>query len=415
LRSTRHRAYRVAPPSAATQPVAAGFAAVVIVGSYPLDERLIRGGVEASVYGLTATLAARRSARRLRVISVGRVGARLAMPADALEVHFLRYPLRWQISAPLLFPAVARELGRCAGAIHHLHGTGPLAALLCGYLRLRRRPCVLTVHGVLAKELADQCARDPSAKARLQRLVYSFFERLALRWAGEIIVDTPYVERLVRPLVGRPVHVIPQGIFPRQLRVAERADRRSARDIVAVGVIERRKGHHHLIEAFARLAPRFPETRLAIIGAVTDPGYRAELAELIAAQRLGSRIRLVADADRAAILQRMAEARLFALHSEEESQGIALTEALVVGLPVVATRVGGIPDIVTHGVDGLLSDFADVARFAENLAALLDDDDRLARFSVAARRRRDEFAWETSVRRIEEVYRLSERRLGARA
>jgi glycosyltransferase involved in cell wall biosynthesis len=77
--------------------------------------------------------------------------------------------------------------------------------------------------------------------------------------------------------------------------------------------------------------------------------------------------------------------------------------------------VGGIPDIVTHGVDGLLSDFADVPRFAENLAALLDDDDRLARFSVAARRRRDEFAWETSVRRIEEVYRLSERRLGARA
>ena len=65
--------------------------------------------------------------------------------------------------------------------------------------------------------------------------------------------------------------------------------------------------------------------------------------------------------------------RVFVLHSEEESQGIAFAEAMATGMPVVATKVGGVPFVVTDGATGLLSDYGDINAFAENIKRLLLD------------------------------------------
>jgi glycogen(starch) synthase len=391
-------------PSHGVQHREAEFDTLVIVGNYPQDEQLIRGGIEASVFGLAKTLMKRPSARSLNVISVSRVSCRKQISEQRLKIDFLPYPLGWEMSAPLLFPLVARRFSRFDRAVYHLHGTGPLVSLLCIYLRLTHRPCVLTVHGFLTKELADHAARAATLKARLQKSIYSYFERLALRWAGDIIVDTPYVERAIRYLVPGKINVIPQGVFIEQLEAAANANRQLARDIISVGVIERRKGHHHLIAAFAEIAASFPDSQLTIIGANTDPQYYIALVTAINHLRLEGRVRIIVNAARNEVLALMREARIFALHSQEESQGIALTEALITGLPVVATDVGGIPDVVTDGVDGLLSPFGDIPQFADHLAKLLADDDLLANFGIAAYRRREEFDWEAITPRIEQVY-----------
>jgi N-acetyl-alpha-D-glucosaminyl L-malate synthase BshA len=78
-------------------------------------------------------------------------------------------------------------------------------------------------------------------------------------------------------------------------------------------------------------------------------------------------------------------ARAFLLPSASESFGLAALEALSCGVPVVASRIGGLPEVVEHGGSGFLEEVGDIAAMAASLARLLDDDALFARMSARAR------------------------------
>jgi glycosyltransferase involved in cell wall biosynthesis len=89
----------------------------------------------------------------------------------------------------------------------------------------------------------------------------------------------------------------------------------------------------------------------------------------------------------------------------EEPFGIPLVEAMASGLPVVATRVGGIPEIVEHGVTGLLVPPDDPDALAGAIAELLVDPSRARELGEAGRRRAEErFSWETVAERLRGLY-----------
>ena len=84
---------------------------------------------------------------------------------------------------------------------------------------------------------------------------------------------------------------------------------------------------------------------------------------------------------------------------------MALLEALAMELPVVATRVGGIPEVIDHGVNGLLVTPADVQLLAESVRALIDDQFRARNLGKAGRARIEkEFTAERMAERIAEIY-----------
>ena len=96
---------------------------------------------------------------------------------------------------------------------------------------------------------------------------------------------------------------------------------------------------------------------------------------------------------------------LFVLPSQFEGLPISLLEAMGVGKPVVASRVGGIPEVVTDGVEGFLTDPLDPAQFADRILALLKDPELHQRFSQnAARRVREHFSVQRMVERTEALY-----------
>jgi glycosyltransferase involved in cell wall biosynthesis len=98
------------------------------------------------------------------------------------------------------------------------------------------------------------------------------------------------------------------------------------------------------------------------------------------------------------------QAQIFSLHSQEESQGIALVEAMATGLPIVATQVGGIPYVVTHEKTGLLSDYSDVQTYSCNLHQLLYDANFYNRLVKFAKRDAKQYLWGNIASLILDLY-----------
>ena len=92
------------------------------------------------------------------------------------------------------------------------------------------------------------------------------------------------------------------------------------------------------------------------------------------------------------------------LHSREESQGIVFAEAMATGLPVVATKIGGIPYVVADGKSGLLCPYADVNTMKEMVAKLLTEESLWQRYSDAAKEIAKNYSWTDIANRIVELY-----------
>lgn len=156
--------------------------------------------------------------------------------------------------------------------------------------------------------------------------------------------------------------------------------------IGTVGRVQDVKDHATLVRAFALLRERLPQQAsrlcLAIVG---DGPLRPALTRQIEEASLAGAVWLPgARNDIAAIMQRFT---VFALSSIAEGTPVTLLEAMACGLPIVSTRVGGIPDLVPEGVAGTLVPAADPGAMADALAAYVLNAERVQREGAAARQR----------------------------
>ena len=149
----------------------------------------------------------------------------------------------------------------------------------------------------------------------------------------------------------------------------------------SVGWLTDVKGHEYLIEAVAKLKQDFPSLHLVIIGSGDRQEALLKLAELVG---LRDAVHLLGHRDD--IEACLAGMDLFVLPSLNEGMGRALIEAMVAGLPVIASRVGGIPSVISHERTGLLVPPGDAGALAEALRRLLDRPEWATQLGVAASR-----------------------------
>jgi len=193
-----------------------------------------------------------------------------------------------------------------------------------------------------------------------------------------------------------------------------RADRKR---LLFVGRVSPEKGVHVAIDAFAKVAEQIPDVELEIVGPEASApmdfivgmnedrriaalasfyagSYGAQLRSRVPTE-LSDRVSFAGAVPHSEMVQRYRQADLLVNPSFSESFGMSLIEAMACAVPVVATRVGGMPAIVERTQGGLLVEPGDVDGLAEAIVRLLcDDDDRATMGRAASERVRDRFSWE---------------------
>ncbi len=145
----------------------------------------------------------------------------------------------------------------------------------------------------------------------------------------------------------------------------------NGRYILSIGTFEDQKGHDVLVKAFASIAGDYEDLCLLMLGATASrlPDLRA----MCEAENLSGRVHFFPDTPHVEVATFCKHASVFALPSRQEAFGIVLLEAGCFSLPVVASRVGGIPDIITDRQTGLLVRPDAPEELAQALRIVLDD------------------------------------------
>jgi glycosyltransferase involved in cell wall biosynthesis len=160
------------------------------------------------------------------------------------------------------------------------------------------------------------------------------------------------------------------------------------------------KGHEYLIAAIARLRQDFPSLHLVIVGSGDRHDALLQQAESVG---LSDAVHLLGHRDDVEAC--LAGMDLFVLPSLNEGMGRALIEAMAAGLPVIASRVGGIPAVVSHELTGLLVSPGDAGALAVALRQLLDQPEWAAQLGAAASRSVDSrYGSASMVQAIESIF-----------
>ena len=292
-------------------------------------------------------------------------------------------------------------------AVHRLHlraWNAPLAAVRLW--RLMRRGQFDLVHtflfhanvlGRLATRLAAIPAVVSSVRVEEPRRWHQLLNRLTWRLADRIVCvsksTAEFFCRACGAASGR-VIAIPNGVDTERYRPTDRppAPIQDPVRIVSVGRLDPQKGYDVLIEAARICTERDMVFETTIAG---DGPERAALQQQIDAAGLADTVRLVGRSDDVPVL--LASSDLFVSSSRWEGMPNAVLEAMATGLPVVATSVGGTPEVVAHGRTGLLVPPEDPAALAAAMADLVLDATRRRELGCAGRARVEaEFTWETN-------------------
>ena len=302
---------------------------------------------------------------------------------------------------------MAAAVGRC-DVLHSHTWYADLAGHVGGLLH--GRPHVVTTHSL-----------EPHRPWKAEQLgggyaLSSWAERTAIEGADAVIAVSQGMRADVLgayPAVdpGR-VHVVHNGIDAQEYAAVEAVDVLQRHGVdpglpyaIFVGRITRQKGVEHLLRA----ARDWPGQLVLCAGAPDTPEIGASVTALVE-QLQAARPGVVWISDmlpRPDVVQLLSHATVFVCPSVYEPLGIVNLEAMACGTAVVASRVGGIPEVVVDGETGLLVELDDQfeAHLAAAVSGLLDDPARAAAMGTAGRARAVEhFGWDAIARRTLEVY-----------
>ena len=367
------------------------------------------GGVETNVREVTRRLRAAGEDVEVYASDLfdeGRWERRSGFPpvVDGVPVH--RFPVRKRLIPGLTMPMMVGLIDALsasgADVLHaHSHRYGHVLETAAVADRLGI-PLVVSTH----YHPADR--REPTIKRGLLRMQDVLFGMTAYRVARAVVVQTDREASLVREFApAQKLRTIAPGIDLAAWSTPD-ADRPQGVDLpdeyfLFVGRVASNKGLPTLLEAVARLDARVRRP-LLLMG--RDWGERAHLETRARELGIADSVRFLGHVEPASAYRAVIRhARALVLPSEWEAFGLVLLEAMAAGTPVVATAVGGVPEVLDGGRAGRLVPYGDPVALAEALRAVIEDAPGTARLRTAASERVRGFDWSMTVERHRSLYR----------
>jgi glycosyltransferase involved in cell wall biosynthesis len=341
---------------------------VALLGGYPSDVDNLRGGVQAAVAYLLKGLV---NLNGLEIHALTFQPSNWNGPdqfeQNGIKVHFLpHYPRFERLRNYRLFQsAVNQQLSIIKPDIVHAQEAGAeaLVALRSGI------PAVITAHGIRAEDSKF----IPSFKRRFRFYFDSYLtERTVIKRVKYLIAISQYVTNYFSSKFQKDIQIsyIPNAVDDRFFSQTMMSD---GADILFVGRVIPLKRIHDLVQAFEIAHRQFPQSNLRIAGDISsDPGYTLSIRTQIKQAGLLERIHLLGQLDQTALLQEYRNSAFVVLPSAQENSPLVLAQAMAAGKPVIATRVGGVPEMLgLQGERGILVSVGDVHGVSTGMEELL--------------------------------------------
>jgi len=311
--------------------------------------------------------------------------------------HFNAFKIPKMTSGYVPSPSFIRALLDWDADIVHAHSYSYFPTYTSAFARLfKERPLVLTTH---------QPPMETAFKSRFLMKVYNrSLGRLSLRKADKIIATTKLEADFLVNVAGadpNKIKVIPEGV-DLDLFKPSRTKLESERVILFVGRIAPEKGLIYLVKAVPRVASVFPSMPILIVG--EDQGIQKHLVKVAEKLKVEKIVHFLGPKFGYELARTYQKARIFVLPSLYETFGLAILEAMATGLPVVATRVGGIPELVEDGRNGILISPRDHRALAEAIIELLSDRELSLKISERNTKKAKRYSWKSIAARVEGVY-----------
>ena len=348
---------------------------IVFVSRFPKDIDSPRGGVETATVGLARAIQG-IGVKHVHVVSLERdIASVVKETHENINVHRLgrsAWPMMIDVFCGPSTRTLRNYLNILEPSIVHFHETWGFGAPNCGW------PNVFTVHGFDSLNLPTE--KQPVWRLRSQ--LWKIAERFGLGHQKTIISIAPYVTRTISKLTSARIFEIWNSLDRSYFELKRNEN---VNEVIFLGWLNQRKNPLALIEATARLKDKYPQLIVSICGEPSDKTYAELLSKRIGELDLRSQVILTGRLSQSEVKKKVASASMLVLPSYQENAPMVVAEAMAAGIPVIASNLCGMPDMLEHNRSGILLDPEDYVGIAEAMDSLLSDPKKRAAMGQAAR------------------------------
>lgn len=222
---------------------------------------------------------------------------------------------------------------------------------------------------------------DPSAMAWNRKLL----KKILLPQARWLVVQTLEIKRYFSPSIQRKTSIIYNPVNEDVFKPCLTSEKKR-NQIISVARLFPQKNQKMLIEAFAKIAYKYPDWQLIIYG---EGPLRNKLERLVGEKGLKGRVLLPGRTDK--VISELSRSKIFALSSDYEGMSNSMIEAICMGLPIVSTKVSGTEELIQNGVNGYLVERGDVKAMAASLEVLVSNQNLAERMGKASNEQSSKF------------------------
>jgi len=237
----------------------------------------------------------------------------------------------------------------------------------------------------------------------LQDCFMKLVSNTIIKNADSAIALTKNMKELMQAIYNRDIVIIPNGIDLGDYRDEPDEPPRETlgKRILFVGRFNPVKGIQYLVRAMKIVCEVLPDAKLILVG---DGEERENLEHLTNSLGIRDRVDFVGMIPHEKIPDYLCQADIFVLPSLSEGFPLVILEAMACGLPIVATRVGGVPDIIEDGVNGYLVESGDFQKMANKIIFILENQPLKLLISKNNRIKVQMYGWENVINQLEHIY-----------